>query len=180
MVSQDIQDSRDVYMQLMHEHGRKSPEDIIASVGETQAELLAIFRSVDEPQALVQPAPDEWSLRDLAEHAVFTERLIGKLIHYTARGSVPPAEDLKGAGIGMMPDDRRQSYVEIVEDLAAMNTALLDAVRNLPAQPNTEMLVPHPFFGPLNCLQWAGFQRVHDLDHIQHARKIIAAIATAS
>jgi hypothetical protein len=179
MVSQDIQDSRDVYLQLMHDHGRKSPSDIVASVRETQGELLAIFNSVDEPRALATPAADEWSLRDLALHAVFTERLIGKLIHYTARGSVPPREDLEGAGIGMMPAPDDRPYAEVLADLATMNAALLDAVRNLPEQPDLEMQVPHPFFGPLNCLEWAGFQRVHDTDHIQHARKIIVAINAA-
>jgi hypothetical protein len=90
---------------------------------------------------------------------------------------VPPAEDLEGAGVGMMPKADTRSYAEIVSDLERMNAALLDAVRNLPERPDTEMLVPHPLFGRLNCLEWAGFQRVHDTDHIQHARKIIAAIA---
>jgi len=176
VVSQDIQDSRDAYMKLMRGHREKSPSEIIASVSETQRELLAILISVDEPQALVQPAPDEWSLRDLALHAVFTERLIGKLIHHAARGGVPPREDLEGAGIGMMPNDDGRSYAEVLADLAIMNTALLDAVRDLPERPDVVMQGSHPFFGPLNCLEWAGFQRVHDTDHIQHARKIIAAI----
>jgi hypothetical protein len=176
MVSEDIQGRREEYVQLMRDHATKSPAEIIASVSETQQELFDVFSSVDEARALVQPAPDEWSLRDLALHAVFTERLIGKLIHHTARGAVPPAEDLEGAGIGMMPKDDARSYTEILSDLARMNVRLLDAVRDLPQQPDTQMLVPHPFFGRLNCLEWAGFQRVHDLDHIQHARKIIATI----
>ena len=51
--------------------------------------------------------------------------------------------------------------------------------RALAADPESRLdgTVNHPFFGPLNCLEWAGFQRVHDLDHIQHARRIIAAVS---
>jgi len=174
MVSEDIQANRDRYMGIMHEHGTMSPDDIIESVRETQHELFMIYSSVSDDEAQRKPAPDEWSIHELALHTVFTERLIAKLIHYGARGSTPPAEDLEGAGIGMMPKDNRQSYREVLDDLRRMNTDLLIAVRDLPEEPDTEMKVPHPFFGELTCLEWAGFQRVHDLDHIQHARKIIA------
>ncbi|MEX0750320.1 MAG: DinB family protein, partial [Dehalococcoidia bacterium] len=92
-----------------------------------------------------------------------------------ARGTTPPAEDLVGAGIGMIPADDGRPYAEALAELRQRNADLLDAVRSLPDAPNLEMQLPHPFFGPLNCLEWAGFQRVHDLDHIQHARRIIAA-----
>jgi hypothetical protein len=78
----------------------------------------------------------------------------------------------------MMPADDGRSYEHVLEDLRARNADLLRAVESLPAQPDVEMRLPHPFFGPLNCLEWAGFQRVHDLDHIQHAHKILATLAT--
>jgi hypothetical protein len=57
-----------------------------------------------------------------------------------------------------------------------MNGALVESLQGLPDEPDMEMKLPHPFFGPLNCLEWAGFQRVHDTDHIQHAGKILAAL----
>ncbi len=178
MVSEDIQARRDEYLAIMHAHGTKSPEAIVASVRETQATLLAIYRSVQEDIAQLKPAPEEWSLRELAIHTVFTERLIAKLIHHIARSSAPSAEDLEGAGIGMMPkDDEGRSFSQIVDDLERTNVTLLQAVRDLPDVPDMAMQLPHPFFGPLNCLEWAGFQRVHDLDHIQHARKILAAVS---
>jgi hypothetical protein len=91
-----------------------------------------------------------------------------------ARSSPPAAEDLEGAGIGMMPRDDRRGYFEVLDYLGSMDRDLLHVVGGL-AAPDMEMKLPHPFFGPLNCLEWAGFQRVHDLDHIQHARKILSA-----
>ena len=176
MVSEDIQTRRDHYLAIMHDHGTKPRASIIESLRETQEELLAIFGSATEAQAQHKPAADEWSLHELALHAVFTERLIAKLVHHVARSSIPPAEDLEGAGIGMMPPADSRSYRQVVDDLRRANGDLLTAVRDLPEEPDTEMKVPHPFFGPLTCLEWAGFQRVHDLDHIQHARKILAVI----
>ncbi len=175
MISDDIIQQREAYMDLMQTMGTTPHPQIIDAVAETQGQLLQIFESVPEPQAIRSPAPDEWSLRDLALHTAFTERLIAKLIHHIARGTTPSAEDFEGAGIGMMPKDAGQPYADILDDLRRYNEALLEAVRDLPEKPNMEMKLPHPFFGPLNCLEWAGFQRVHDLDHIQHARKIIAA-----
>ena len=88
---------------------------------------------------------------------------------------MPPAEDLEGAGIGMMPKEDGRPLGEVLEELGRRNGELLEAVRSLPEEPDVEMKVPHPYFGPLNCLEWAGFQRVHDTDHIQHAEKILAA-----
>lgn len=176
LISEDIQGNRDRYMAIMHDHGTKSPEAIIESVRETQEELFGIYSSVAEERAQHKPAPDEWSMHELAVHTVFTERLIAKLIHHASRSTIPPAEDLEGAGIGMMPKDDNRSYHQLLDDLRRTNEDLLDAVRNLPDEPHMAMKPPHPYFGELNCLEWAGFQRVHDLDHIQHARKIIAAI----
>jgi hypothetical protein len=176
MISEDIQGNKERYLAMMAEHGTMSPEDIVASVRETQADLHAVFSSASLDQAAIKPAPDEWSLLELARHATFTERLVIKLVHNMARGEFPTAEDLEGSGIGMMPDDDR-GYAEVLDDLALRNAALLDAVRALPDDPNIELKAPHPFFGPLNCKEWTGFQRVHDLDHIQHARKILTSMA---
>jgi len=75
-----------------------------------------------------------------------------------------------------MPEDGGIGYREILADLEAVNKDLLEAVRSLPDEPDREMKLAHPIFGPLNCLEWAGFQRVHDSDHIQHAEKILAGM----
>jgi hypothetical protein len=176
-ISEDIRRRREEYLELMAQHGSMSPAEIIASVRETQARLLDVFGSVTESDALRKPAPGEWCLRELAQHAVFTERLIAKIIHHGARGEIPSREDLEGAGIGMMPPDDGKTYDEILDDLRSMNDALVRSLEELPAEPNRELKMPHPFFGPLDCLEWAGFQRVHDTDHIHHAEKIIASTA---
>jgi hypothetical protein len=176
LISDDIKANHDRYVTIMHDHGRMSADEIIDSLRETQHDLFNIYQSVSDEDAQRQPAPGEWSLHELALHTVFTERLIAKLIHHASRGTIPSPEDLEGAGIGMMPRENTQTYDEILDDLRRTNTDILEAVADLPEEPNLEMKPPHPYFGPLTCLEWAGFQRVHDLDHIQHAQKIIAAI----
>lgn len=176
MVSKEIEAARESYLALMREHGTMAPSAIIDSVREKQDELMALLRSVDAERALRRPAEGEWCMHELASHGAFTERLIGSLVRHMSRGSVPPPEDLEGAGIGMLPAELAGSYAEALTALEQANRGLIDALRDLPADPNVQMKLPHPIFGPLNCLEWAAFQRVHDLDHIQHARKIIAAV----
>jgi hypothetical protein len=176
LISEDIQQRRDEYLQLMHDHGLKTRDEIVASVGETQRELFAWFSSCDEARSSRPPAEGEWCIRELARHGVFTEVLIAKMIHHLARGTYPAAEDFKGSGVGMMPHDDGRPYAAIMRELADVNDALLASVRELPDEPNLEMKLPHPYFGPLNCKEWAGFQKVHDTDHIQHAQKILAAV----
>ncbi len=178
MVSQDIRDRRDAYVEVMRAHAKQSPAAIIASVRETQGRLLNILDGCADADAVWKPAADEWCIRDLALHAMFTERLVAKLVHYAARGAFPPAADLEGAGIGMMPADDGREYRRVLDDLRAANEMLVETLAELPVQPDMKMQMTHPFFGPLNCLEWAGFQRVHDLDHIQHAEKILAGLAT--
>ena len=178
MVSQDIQDRRDAYIEIMRAHAEKSPAEISDSVRETQSRLLGVLDGWTDADALWKPAPDEWCIRELALHALFTERLVAKLVHYTARGAFPPAADLEGAGIGMMPADDGREYRRVLDDLRAANEALVATLQEIPDEPDMKMQAAHPFFGRLNCLEWAGFQRVHDLDHIQHAEKIRAGFAT--
>jgi hypothetical protein len=174
MVSPEIQSRRETYTELMRELALKPRAELVRSVAETQEQLLAILAPVSEEQARSSPGEGEWCLRDLTMHAAFTERLVSKLIEYNARGEMPPAEDLAGAGIGMMPADEGKSFADVVAGLRAMNAGLLRTIEAVPEEPNLERILPHPFFGPLNCLEWAGFQRVHDLDHMQHAQRIIA------
>lgn len=179
MVSPEIQGRIDEYKLLMRDLGAQPPKTIIARVGETQARLLSVLEPVPEAAALWKPAPDEWCLRELAIHAAFTERLVTKLVHCVARGEAPTADDLRGAGIGMMPEDDGRPYAAALEWLREMNEELVRAVQGLPDDPNREMRLPHPIFGPLGCTEWAAFQRVHDLDHIQHAERICRALPAA-
>jgi hypothetical protein len=66
----------------------------------------------------------------------------------------------------------------LIERLRGSNERLLDAIAAMPDEPDTNAVSSHPFFGDLNCLEWAVFQRVHDADHTQHAQKILAVVGS--
>ncbi|HXK33950.1 MAG TPA: DinB family protein [Dehalococcoidia bacterium] len=169
MVTQDIVERVVSYIK----HQAEKPNDaIIDLVSRNQVRLLDVMERVDDELASRAPAPGEWSVRELLAHVISAEAGVARLVEMLARGHAPQRE----ATPGEKPDDQRP-FREMVASLRATNEALLRAIRQLPPEPDLETTAPHPFFGQLNCKQWAVFQRVHDEDHIQHANKIIAAVS---
>lgn len=155
-------------------HQAAKPRDfLIEFVGTSQKRYLDIASGAGEELSKRQPTEGEWSLRELLRHVVTAEDFVAEMIAATGRGKTPPP---RPGGLGMMRDDDGRTYAALIEDLRATNAKMLDTIAALPEQPDTSITPEHPFFGRLNCLEWAAFQRVHDEDHVQHAAKIIAAL----
>jgi DinB family protein len=168
MVTDDVRER--VLSYIRHQAG-KHRGAIIALVGGSQAQLLDVVAGVDEATADRAPAEGEWSIRELLRHVISAEDGVSRIVARLAVGDVPPGERTAGTQV----EDATASA--LVERLRGSNKRMLDAIAALPAEPNTTAVTEHPFFGDLNCLEWAVFQRVHDADHAQHAQKILAAVA---
>src|SRR5581483_11321267 len=133
---------------------------------------LGVLASVDDATSRRAPAGDgEWCLRDLVRHVIDAEDLVVALIAATQRGEAPA----RRGGIGSMIDDDGRPWAALLDDLRATNARMLDATRGLPAAA-PDGAAKHPFFGELDCREWAAFQRVHDADHIQHAQRILDSV----
>lgn len=172
MVSEDI--AARVTSYIRHQ-GTKPPEALIELVSTSQGRLMDVFGGVSEDVASKKPALEEWSLRELIRHVIDAEDSVAGLVRTLSRGQPPE----KRGGAGMMPDDDGRPFGEYVAQLREVNARMIESVRTLPAPPDLAAKAPHPFFGPLNCTEWAAFQRVHDEDHAQHAKKIIEAVSHA-
>lgn len=160
---------------------KKSRESIADLVAHSQTRLLDTVGAQSEADALRRPevkaegeteGETEWCLRELMRHVVAAEASVARVVTLLASGEALPAGDRRA--LGMMRPEDDAPYSAIIDELRASNAAMLDAIRSMPAEPNMELTYDHPFFGPLNCVQWAVFQRIHDEDHIQHAQRIIA------
>jgi hypothetical protein len=174
MLPQDVVDRVTTYIQ--HQAG-KSRGAVIDLVRTSQQRYLDVISAIDDAAAATKSAPDEWSVRELLRHVILAEQDVTALVRDLSRGAIPPPTITGRRGIGAMIDDGAQPFSALVEQLRDVNGAMLHAIEELPDAPNLEMKAPHPFFGPLNCMEWAVFQRVHDEDHVQHAQKILAATA---
>lgn len=166
---------RDRVTSYIQHQGAKSPGAIVELVQASQQRFLDVVTGLPDDVATRKPATDEWSVRELLRHVIGAEANVVGLVHNLARGDSPPV----GGGAERMVEDVGQPLAEFVTLLRTTNERLIDAIRNLPDAPDLTQKAPHPFFGPLNCMEWAAFQRVHDEDHVQHAQKILAAVASA-
>lgn len=164
---------RDRVVSYIQHQGAKSPEALIDLVRTSQQRFLDVISGLSDEVAAKKPAPDEWSVRELTRHVLDAEDSVAILVHNLSRGMGPP----EGRNAGRMVADDDGPFAQYVEQLKALNERMLDAIKGLPKDPNLEEKAAHPFFGMLNCKEWAAFQRVHDEDHVQHAQKILAAVA---
>lgn len=174
MLPQDVIERVTIYIQ--HQAG-KSRDAVIDLVRTSQLRYLDVISAIDNAAAAKKPAPEEWSVRELLRHVILAEQDVTALVHDLSRGAIPPPTITGRRSIGAMIDDDARPFNALVGQLRDVNGAMLRAIEGLPDAPNLEMKAPHPFFGPLNCMEWAVFQRVHDEDHVQHAQKILAATA---
>jgi hypothetical protein len=173
MVSQDIVERVKSYMR----HQATKPHDAILDIVATsQGRYLDVVGGLDDDVAAKKPAPDEWSVRELTRHVIQAQAGVADIVQHASRGQRPPPGDRPRAAGTMMDDDGRP-FAAYVAELRDVNARMLEAIRALPDAPDTSLMLPHPFFGDLNCLEWAVFQRVHDEDHVQHAQKILAAVS---
>lgn len=157
---------------IQHQGG-KSRQAILDLVRTSQVRYIDTIKALPDELTTKQPAPDEWSIRQLTLHVITAEDGVARMVETVGRGNEVTTGDRV---LGMSQEDDGRAFAELVEELGRVNGRLLDTIRDLPDPPQLSITPPHPFFGPLNCLEWAVFQRVHDEDHIQHANKILAAV----
>ncbi len=171
MVSEDVIQRVGGYIRHQATKSRGAIVDMVAA--NQQRYLEAIGALSDDAANRRPPADGEWCVRELTLHVIATEEYVARAIHHAARGEQPPPRVPPG-GIGMTIPDEGQPFAALVERLRATNEQMLETIRDVPESPDLTVTPEHPFFGPLDCLQWSVFQRIHDEDHIQHAARIIA------
>ncbi|HYM16365.1 MAG TPA: DinB family protein [Dehalococcoidia bacterium] len=172
MVSEDV--IARVTSYIRHQAG-KGPAAVAGIVADSQGRLLAAMEAVAEPTTTRVPAPGEWCVRELLRHVIDAENGVATTVERLAVGT-PISLDARRA-VGMKKDDDGRPYAQMLDELRAANQRLQDVIAALPPEPDMVLRAPHPFFGDLNCIEWAAFQKVHDEDHIQHTAKILAAVA---
>jgi hypothetical protein len=170
MVTEDVVARVRGYIQ---HQAKKGPVTVGGIVAEAQGRLVALLEPLDDAVTARKPAPDEWCVRELLRHVIDAENGTSNVIERLASGT---AVSVDARAAGAKRTDDGAPFAEMVAELRAANQRLQDVLAGLPAEPNMELTAPHPFFGELNCIEWAAFQKVHDEDHIQHTGKILSTV----
>jgi hypothetical protein len=171
MVTDDI---RERILLYVRERASKPRAELVELVAANQRQYVALIADLSDAVAAATRVGDEWSLRELTRHVILAQDSVAGIIASLGRGE-PHEEDALGEAGSMLDDDGR-AFAGYVTELRATNVRVLEAIRGLPESPDLEVMARHPWLGPLNCLEWAANQIVHDADHIQHAQKILATI----
>lgn len=149
-------------------------EDVAAQLSETQQLLASRLAGVSDDAAGTHAAPSEWSVRDLTRHMVRAESVVAAFVETLACGDTSLG-DLTAPEGDSLEDDSRP-FAAWVDDLRQADARLLAALRDLPPSHDLATTALHPFLGPLNCVEWAASQRVHDADHIQHVTRLLTSL----
>ena len=168
-------DVRARVVSYIQHQGAKSNGALADLVRTSQQRYIDVVGAISDDIAAKKPSEDEWSIRELTRHVVTTQNHVAALIWHSARSQEPPP---RPGGLGMSVDDDARPFAGWVAELRETNAKMLETILGLPDAADVSIKPKHPFFGPLNCREWAAFQRVHDEDHVQHAGKILVAVGS--
>ena len=162
-------DVKERVLSYIAHQSEKQPEGIAAVVEQGHDQLVGLLEGLSDEQAAFKASAEDWSVLEVLRHVVGSKRGVARRCSVLARGE---------ASASFEPADEVGSFASLSEARAALDAGhreLLASVRAPTPDANVDVTFDHPFFGPLNCREWAVFQRVHDGDHAGQIEKIKAA-----
>ena len=135
-------------------------------------EFLNTLNRVTPEQAVWKPAPDDWSIAEVAQHVLDGSRRVADLVANLSNGREPSASP---QGIGAVDPAQREAdmpFPALVTALLEDSRIFSNVIEGLPEPPAFEPTSPHGFFGELHGRAWFIFQRVHDIDHANQVNAI--------
>ena len=175
----------------LRDNGTLAPTAVIRRRVLTAFDNLEKFlRGVDAPRAARRAWPAEWSLHEIADHVLETHRpsrdeLRELLAGHRPAGPPVPAslqsKDPLGRPWPVLLDDLARVHADIVGDLAAAADAPTSARARVVVVMNGETtdgsLVPVSWEDEIDWKAYAVFLRLHAVDHLHQARKVLAALS---
>jgi hypothetical protein len=177
----------------LRDNGTLAPTAAIRRRVATAFENLEKFlRAADPGRAARRAWPAEWSLHEIADHVVQTHRPSRDELRELLAGrrpSGPPivaslqSKDPVARPWALLLDDLARVHADIVADLAAAPDDLPTSVRAgvivvMNAEATDGAIVPLAWEDEIDWKAYAVFLRLHAIDHLNQARKVLAALTT--
>ncbi len=160
---------------------------------DSQKEFLDAVESLTDTQWSFKPAPDRWSVGQVAEHITLSEDLLFGLVQKTLAGSPNPDWETKTEGKNELVERlllNRQTKAQAPEVLQPQSKLTRDEIlvrfkqsraktikfmeqTDLPMKAHT---FDHafPVFGTLNAYQWLIYIPLHNMRHNQQIAEVKA------
>jgi hypothetical protein len=166
---------------------RATPATIRARTGEAFTELASFLAEAPTHLAGRRAWPDEWSVQEIVDHLLETHRPGLDELWCLLAGRRPPGEPIPAGLQSKAPLLRPWSWLR--NELARLHDQILSTLADVPAGFETlaraplVMVVNIEGSGPLEWveeLDWKAYAivwRLHAIDHLHQARKVLAALA---
>ena len=178
MATEAPSDVRERITGYIKHNAAKSNEAVLDLVQAGHKQLMGLVEGLSDEQATFKPSAEEWSVLDTMQHVVAAKKGVARLCEALARGEEPGGIGGEGEDTQKQDGVTGRTYATIGEAAEAAGAAqeeLVAFVNGLGDRTNLETTHDHFLFGPLNCREWAVFQRVHDGDHGNQIEKVKAA-----
>lgn len=175
--------------------------ELVELLGNARAELLAVMATVAPAEANRPPAPDAWSVAQIAEHLRLVEAGIAAGLERAADaagaeslGPETETSSVLGALDRYRLDQRRSRLpapprvtpggnADLGSALAGLEQSrqqLHALIERLNGRALSGVRFPHPAFGPLSCYEWLLFVGQHERRHTAQIREVLAALRAES
>ncbi|HQR34900.1 MAG TPA: DinB family protein [Blastocatellia bacterium] len=181
---------------LAADEGKVSAEErakVIKLLKDSQAETLAALEKLSDEQLKFKPAPERWSVIEVAEHIMMAEGLLFGAVQRAiattpnpdweakTKGKTEFLEDVLAGRKGkasapesIVPTGRisRQDLIAKFKEARA-KTMKFTEENKLPLKAYT-MDHPFPVFGTLNAYQWLIYIPLHNIRHNKQIAEVMA------
>jgi DinB family protein len=176
---------RDRIMAHLRSRGSDAaPAAVHQKLGAAYAQFDGLLAGLGVEAATAAPAPGEWSVRDVADHLLESERAGLDELRCLVAGEAPPGPPIPASLRSKAPHHRPWSW--LVTELARIHADILAAVASGPAAVAGEPTAPGVFWAEIGGeptewieeLDWRAYAavlRVHTLEHLAQVRAILAA-----
>jgi len=108
--------------------------DVLAELAHTRTRLVDLITSMDEDRALHRYAPGKWSVKELVQHLVDTERIFATRALAFARGDATPLPGFDENAYAAASEADARPLCDILEEHASVRRASIALFLGLPAE----------------------------------------------
>ena len=172
--------------------------ELFVYVDQEHADLNTTVQKI--PPALLpeSPAPERWSVEQVLEHLVLTERQIGRLLKKlfsdaVARHLAPETDtrpilaaidtrritdrSIRTVAAESLRPQGKLTAPESLSELATARVALEEAAKIGSGLALSEVVYAHPTLGPLNGYEWIAFVGAHMARHHEQIRETVRLLS---
>lgn len=175
-------------------------QELLQDVAADRDRLWRSIEGASEEEAQRSPAEGRWSIAQMLDHLLKSERASAKLYQRKlteAQQRQIPAETRTDSELGsldhfreqfkqpreappiVLPEDGR-ALSELRRDLEESHRKLLEVIESLSSYDLSQLSHPHPILGDLNLYQWLLVGGQHELRHAKQIEKIRAGFAASA